>query len=76
VANKTNTKVVQADIIVDDMLEKMTKVLSADEVDFWSDCADQISILAEIIKGSPNLSDKEKVGKLNALLDEYGYFTE
>jgi predicted ArsR family transcriptional regulator len=58
------------------MLEKMTKILSEEEVDFWSDCADQISIVAEVIKGSPQLSDKEKVEKLNELLDEYGYFTE
>jgi len=74
-ANGTAGKGIQ-EISVDDMLEKMAKVLSDEEVDFWSDCVDQIAVVAEIIKASPHLSESEKVEKLNAMLDEYGYFTE
>jgi hypothetical protein len=66
----------QAEISVEEMLEKMTKVMSQDEIDFWSDCADQISVLSEIIKGSPQLTAEQKVDKLGDLLDEYGYFSE
>jgi len=69
-------KEVQAEISVEDMLEKMTKVMSEQEVDFWSDCVDQISVLAEVIKDSPHLSEKQKVEKLDELVNEYGYFTE
>ncbi len=66
----------QAEISVEEMLEKMTKVMSQDEIDFWSDCADQISVLSEVIKGSPQLTAEQKVDKLGDLLDEYGYFSE
>ena len=71
-----NNKKIQAEVIVEDMLEKMSKVLSEEEVEFWSDCVDQIAVLSEVIKGSPQLADKEKLEKLNNLLDEYGYFAE
>lgn len=64
------------ELCIDDMLEKMTKVMSEEEVDFWSECADQIALVAQIIKSSPHLSDGDKVEKLNAMLDEYGYFAE
>lgn len=74
-ANGATGKGIQ-EISVDDMLEKMAKVLSDEEVDFWSDCVDQIAVVAEIIKASPHLPESEKVEKLNAMLDEYGYFTE
>lgn len=67
---------VQGEVSVEDMLEKMSKVLSAEEVEFWSDCADQVSVLAEVVKSSPQLSDREKVAKLDEMLDEYGYFAE
>lgn len=75
-ADPTTGQEEMREISVEDMLEKMTKVLSPEELDFWSDCADQISVLSEVIKGSPQLSDKEKVGKLDEMLDEYGYFSE
>ena len=67
---------VQGEVSVEDMLEKMSKVLSAEEVEFWSDCADQVSVLAEVVKSSPQLSDREKVAKLDEMLNEYGYFAE
>ncbi len=67
---------VQGEVSVEDMLEKMSKVLSVEEVEFWSDCADQVSVLAEVVKSSPQLSDKQKVAKLDEMLNEYGYFAE
>lgn len=67
---------VQGEVSVEDMLEKMSAVLSAEEVEFWSDCVDQVSVLAEVVKSSPQLSDKQKVEKLNEMLNEYGYFAE
>jgi len=76
VAGQSVDKEPQVEISVEEMLEKMTKVLSPEEVDFWSDCADQISVMSEVIKASPQLSADQKLGKLEALLDEYGYFTE
>jgi len=69
-------KELQTEINVEGMLEKMSKILSQDEVDFWSDCADQIAVLSEIIKSSPQLSDRQKLDKLDEMLNEYGYFTE
>ncbi|MDR3566186.1 MAG: hypothetical protein P4N59_32760 [Negativicutes bacterium] len=69
-------KTAPVEISIEDMLEKMTKVLSAEEVDFWSDCADQLAVLSEVVKSSPHLSDKQKMEKLDELLNEYGYFTE
>lgn len=75
-ARQSGDKEPQTEISVEEMLEKMTKVMSSEEIDFWSDCADQISVLSEIIKGSPQLSAGQKVEKLESLLDEYGYFTE
>jgi len=75
VGNKNAVKETQ-EIDIDGMLEKMSKVLSEEEVDFWSDCADQIAVLAEVIKSSPQLSDQQKLEKLDEMLNEYGYFTE
>lgn len=66
----------EKEISVEDMLEKMSEVLSAEEVEFWSDCVDQVSVLAEVVKSSPQLSDKQKVEKLNEMLNEFGYFAE
>lgn len=75
-ADKTVKKEALVEISVEDMLEKMTNVLSEEEVEFWTDCADQISVLSEVIKSSPQLSDKQKVERLDELLNDYGYFTE
>lgn len=75
-AGATSNKGAQVEISVEDMLEKMAKIMSEEEVEFWSDCADQISVLSEVIKSSPQLTDKQKVAKLDELLNEYGYFAE
>lgn len=42
----------------------------------WSDYAGQVSVLAEVVKSSPQLSDKRKVARLDEMLNEYGYFAE
>ena len=75
-AKGTPKKEAAIEIDVESMLEKMTKFFSAAEVDFWSDCVDQVAVLAKIIKDSPQLSDQQKVEKLGAMLDEHGYFTD
>jgi hypothetical protein len=75
-AKGTPKKEAVVEIDVESMLEKMTKVFSAAEVDFWSDCVDQVAVLAQVIKASPHLSDQQKVEKLGAMLDEHGYFTD